>query len=151
MSGILVPVDFSSGTDSIIEYAASLATTMRRPLILLHVAAPDPDFVGYAAGPDTVRKQVAEEFRNEHRELESMKERLTGRGIQTEALLIQGPTVEKILSEQKRLGADWIVIGTHGHSAVYDLLVGSITEGVLRHTGCPVVVVPCRQPQKSSF
>lgn len=145
MSGILVPVDFSTGTDSIIREAENLAKKVQQSLILLHVAAPNPDFVGYETGPETVRQQVAERFREEHRTLQDIKDKLSSRGIDAEALLVQGPTVEKILSEQKRLGADWIVIGSHGHSAVYDLLVGSVAEGILRHTTCPVIVIPCQQ------
>lgn len=52
--------------------------------------------------------------------------------------------MERLLAEQGRLAADAIVLGSHGHGALYDLLVGSVAEGVLRRAPCPVVVVPSR-------
>ena len=38
--------------------------------------------------------------------------------------------------------ADYVVMGSHGHTALYDLLVGSTTHGVLMRAKCPVVIVP---------
>ena len=57
-------------------------------------------------------------------------------------LHIQGPIVEKILHEAGEQQADMIVIGSHGHGALYDLLVGTVTQGVIKSATCPVVVVP---------
>jgi nucleotide-binding universal stress UspA family protein len=42
----------------------------------------------------------------------------------------------------ERLRASYIVMGSHGHTAFFDLLVGSNTHGVLRRSSCPVLVVP---------
>jgi nucleotide-binding universal stress UspA family protein len=39
------------------------------------------------------------------------------------------------------------VVGSHGHGSLYNLLVGSVAEGVIRHAGVPVVVVPGVPPQ----
>ena len=50
--------------------------------------------------------------------------------------------MEKALQEMVRLKADVVVMGSHGHSALRNVLVGSVTEGVLRKAGCPVLVVP---------
>jgi nucleotide-binding universal stress UspA family protein len=106
------------------------------------VSAPDPDFVGYEAGPQSVRDQRAQRLRDEHRELQRSADRLRAGGIQATALLIQGPTVEKILSEAERVAADFIVMASHGHGAVHRALLGSVSEGVLRHAAIPVTIVP---------
>jgi nucleotide-binding universal stress UspA family protein len=135
-------VDFSPVSKGIIEQAASLAKAFSADLTLIHVAAPDPDFVGYAAGPQTVRDDRAREIRTEHRELQALAEDLRNRGISAKALLIQGPAVEKILAEAKQLQSDVIVIGSHGHGALYRALLGSVSEGVVRTAQCPVLVVP---------
>jgi nucleotide-binding universal stress UspA family protein len=139
---LLAAIDFSPVSAAVVEQAASLAEAFSAELTLIHVAAPDPDFVGYAAGPQTVRDDRAREIRTEHRELRAIAEALQDRAISARALLIQGPTVEKILAEGQRLRADVIVIGSHGHGGLYRLLLGSVSEGVVRATRCPVLVVP---------
>ena len=142
MRQILAAVDFSPVTKAVVEQAASLAEAFSAELTLVHVAAPDPDFVGYAAGPQTVRDDRAREIRDEHRNLQAIADDLRDRAISARALLIQGSTVEKILAEGARLRADAIVIGSHGHGALYRALLGSVTEGVVRAAQCPVLVVP---------
>lgn len=144
MQTILVAIDFSETTAAVIAVGARLATAFGSRLYLVHVVPPDPDFVGYEAGPQTVRDAVAAQSRSQHQELQRLEEGLRSDGVVTTALLIQGATVERLLAEQGRLAADAIVLGSHGHGALYDLLVGSVAEGVLRRAPCPVVVVPSR-------
>lgn len=107
-------------------------------------AAPEPDFVGYDAGSPAVRDQVAHEHREEHRQLQAHAQALRDLGVDCTALLIQGPTVETILREAQRLDADLIVMATHGHGAVFDLVVGSVSHDVLRQARVPLVMVPVR-------
>jgi len=144
---ILAAVDFSPVSNAVVEQAASLAEAFSAELTLVHVAAPDPDFVGYEAGPQTVRDDRAREIRDEHRNLQATADDLRDRAISARALLIQGSTVEKIIAEGARLRADVIVIGSHGHGALYRALLGSVTEGVVRAAQCPVLVVPAARSQ----
>jgi len=53
-----------------------------------------------------------------------------------------GMVAEEILLQADSLNADLIVMGTHGHGAMYNLLVGSATKGVLKHSTRPVLLVP---------
>jgi nucleotide-binding universal stress UspA family protein len=56
-----------------------------------------------------------------------------------------GAVAEEILNQADVLNADLIVMGTHGHSAMYNLLLGCATKGVLKHSTRPVLLVPdCR-------
>jgi nucleotide-binding universal stress UspA family protein len=112
---------------------------------VLHVAEPEPDFVGYDAGPEVVRTQVAEELHREHREVQALAQRLRDRDIDATALLIRGPTVDTALREAASLEAGLIVVGSHGHGAVYDVLVGSYSAGIIRRSELPVLVVPIRE------
>jgi nucleotide-binding universal stress UspA family protein len=139
---LLAALDFSEVTDAVVDQAAELAQAFSAELTLIHVAAPDPDFVGFEAGPDTVRDTRAGELRGEHRKLQELADGLRERGIATKALLIQGRTIEKILEEAARSGAGTIVIGSHGHGALHRVLLGSVSEGVVRGAACPVHVVP---------
>jgi nucleotide-binding universal stress UspA family protein len=51
-------------------------------------------------------------------------------------------SVAAILEQAQKLGAEYIVIGSHGHSAVYDVMMGSVASGVLKKSPCPVLIVP---------
>ena len=139
---ILVPLDFSTITDTVVNTVENAAKAYGADVVLLHVEPPEPDFVGYEPGPQHVRDNVAHQISEDHEALHTVRDRLRNKGISTEVLLIQGPIVEKILSESQRLDADQIIIGSHGHGALYQLLVGSVCEGVLKSATCPVTVVP---------
>jgi nucleotide-binding universal stress UspA family protein len=141
---LLVAVDFAEKTERILAVASNTARATNADMYLLHVAEPDPSFVGFEAGPQVVREQVAQEFREQHRLLQDYAESLRTNGVDTTALLVQGPTAAMILSEAERLGADLIVMGTHGRSAVLDILVGGVSHAVLRQSKLPVLLVPIR-------
>jgi nucleotide-binding universal stress UspA family protein len=141
---LLVPLDLSSATERVLATAIKLSRAMHADVFLLHVAAPEPDFVGYGAGSPAVRDQIAHEHREEHRQLQAHALALRDLGVDCTALLIQGPTADAILKEAQRLEADLIVMATHGHGAMFDLLVGSISQAVLRQGKVPVVMVPVR-------
>ena len=53
-----------------------------------------------------------------------------------------GAVAEEILNQADVISADLIVMGTHGHGAMYNLLVGSATKGGLTHSSRPVLLVP---------
>jgi nucleotide-binding universal stress UspA family protein len=142
MKNIVVPIDFSPITDSVLDIAKTLAKCFSARLWLIHVASPDPDFVGYDAGPQSVRDQVADHLREEHRDLQSKAADLREAGIDATALLIQGPTADTILAEAKVHHADLIIMGSHGHGAMHRVLMGSVSEGVLRKAPCPVTIIP---------
>ncbi len=139
---ILVPVDFSDVTQRVLETAAGLAGQFQSRVVLLHVAEPEPDFVGFEPGPHTVRVAVARDFKAERQRLDEMKQQVEAQGIDALALHIQGPLADKILHEAAQQNAALIIMGSHGHGAIYNLLVGSVTSGVLKSAKCPVLVVP---------
>ncbi len=149
MNTILVPVDFSDASPRVVETARQLASAFRSRIVLLNVAEPEPDFVGFEPGPITVRQSVARDFKVEHQHLEEMKKLAAQDGAEVQALHIQGPSVEKILHEAGEQQASWIVMGSHGHGALYELLVGSVTHGVMKGAKCPVVIVPAAAAKAS--
>jgi len=141
---ILVAVDLSPASEKVVEAAGRVAKLTGAKVYILHAAEPEPDFVGYDAGPEVVRTQVANEYRREHRDVQALADKLRAEGLDARALLIQGPTVETALKEAEHLDAELIVVGTHGHSAVYDVLIGSYSAGIIRKSKRPVLVVPSR-------
>ncbi len=141
---VLVAVDLSPASKSVVAAAGRVASQTGAEVCVLHVAEPEPDFVGYDAGPEVVRDQVAREYREEHRGVQALADGLREQGIDAQALLIRGPTVVTTLAQAEKLGADLIVVGSHGHGAIYDVLVGSYSAAILRGSEVPVLVVPTR-------
>ncbi len=140
---LLVALDFSAVAKAQLDVLERFATT-GSIIHLLHVAEPDPSFIGMEAGPDEVRDQVAREFRREHEQLQAMAALLRTAGHEVHPLLVQGPTTETILAEADRVGAGMIVVGSHGHGKLFALVVGSVSAGVIRKATVPVLVVPSR-------
>jgi len=139
---ILAAVDFSDVTDAVINAAETLALTYAVPVTFLHVEPPDPAFVGYEAGPQHVRDNVAKRTMEDHERIIAVREALKKDGVECHSLVVQGPAIEKILEEADRVDAGMIVIGSHGHGMLFDLVLGSVSEGVTRKAKCPVLVVP---------
>ncbi len=144
MQRVLVAVDLSPATAPVLRVAEELAGALGAELRLVHVAAPEPEFVGYDVDSPALRDTHAAAYRDEHRRLQELAEGVRQRGGTVKALLIQGPTVEKILEEAERLDAGLLVVGSHGRGALARVLLGSVSEGVLHRSHRPVVVVPSR-------
>ncbi len=145
MPTILCAVDFSDAGKGVVTTAASEARLRGAKLWLVHVAALNPDFVGYEAGPDNERKFRAEELRAEHKALHRRVEELKADGIDAAALLIEGMTPDVLIKEAAELSADLIVIGSHRHGMWHRVLWGSTESSVIEHAKCPVLVVPVTQ------
>jgi nucleotide-binding universal stress UspA family protein len=143
---VLVAIDFSDRSDDIIAEGLALAHASSGVLHLLHVAAGEPDFVGYdkeEINPFT-RLARAGQLTDEHRRLREMAEQLSERGVEVAPLVVTGPTADRIREAAEHLAASHIVVGSHGHGGLRHLLVGSVAEDLVRHADRPVVVVPVR-------
>jgi nucleotide-binding universal stress UspA family protein len=79
--------------------------------------------------------------------LEKVKAALSAQAIPVEIAQFSGAPVVHIIEQAEKYDADYIVMGSHGHTAFYDLLVGSTTHGVLKRAKCPVLIVP---PKKNA-
>jgi nucleotide-binding universal stress UspA family protein len=141
MKTILAPVDFSAVSDAVVKEAAALARSFDGRVVLLTVVQPPVMVTEYAAMMDLSQVMAAGE-KNAARQLEVTEDKLKSEFIKTETVQITGNPVPVIVEEAEKQDADYIVMGSHGHTAFYDLLVGSTTHGVLMRAKCPVVIVP---------
>ena len=139
---LLVAVDLSKSTQKIVENAEVIAKGLSAKIWILHNAEPGPDVLEFKADPETARESLAKKFRDEHRQIQEIANRMRKAGVDTTALLVHGATVETILKEASELEVDMIVVGSHGRGAMYQLLVGSVSEAVLHKSIFPVLVVP---------
>jgi nucleotide-binding universal stress UspA family protein len=138
----LVAIDFSESMKKIIENVKLCIRNEDDQVVLLHVAEPDPDFVGYEVDTEQIRDIEAKRYHQEKCDLEAVKEDLKKAGINNKALLIQGATVETILKEAEKLSVDVIIMGSHGKNFMQRTLLGSSSTGVMHQSTLPILIVP---------
>jgi nucleotide-binding universal stress UspA family protein len=142
MKNILVTIDFKKGDQLLIDKAFQFAEKFSSKIWLMHIAAPDPDFVGYSVGPEYIRENRATELREEHKILQEYSKTLNNNGADAEALLIQGPTIEMIIEESKKLHIDLIIAGHHEHGFFYNAFTGSVSGDLIKKSKIPVLIIP---------
>jgi nucleotide-binding universal stress UspA family protein len=160
MKRILVPIDFSDATPAVIDLARQLAKSVGAEIHLVHVkelsAAAAVGALGYgltgmpelapmSGVPVAVfdpAPQPIPQDEGEKSKLAQWQREIAQSGFKVALHQPTGAVAEEILNQADVLDADLIVMGTHGHGAIYTLLVGSATKGVLKHSRRPVLLVP---------
>jgi len=160
MKRILVPIDFSDATPRVIDLGRQLAKALDAEIHLVHVkelsAAAAPGALGYGLagmpelapmsgvpvpGLDPMPQPIAE-TEDQKSKLARWQNEIAHDGIKVTLHEPTGAVPDEILDQADAVEADLIVMGTHGHGAMYHLLVGSATKGVLRHATRPILLVP---------
>jgi nucleotide-binding universal stress UspA family protein len=142
-----VPVDFSPVSRPVVAAAASLARAIKGRLVLLHVVQQPVIINEYDLMVTDLARMAAGVERAASRHLATLRNSLERRLPDVKAVCRSGPPVLEIIEQARKCAADYIVIGSHGHSAFYDLLAGSTASGVLKRSHCPVLVVPAVKPR----
>ena len=150
-SNILVPVDFSEHSKKTIEYATQLAALTGATIKILHVLQmpefPAAFYQGLHMAHDPVKTNVEAAKLAASSLLSQLSEQIFAKGLEAEAVLRVGNPREEILSAAKEMSVDLIVIGSHGHSGLGLVLLGSTAERVVQYAPCPVLVVKDRTGQ----
>jgi len=139
---ILVPIDFSSATHQVIDAALSLIGKQKAKLVILHVVAPPVLTTEYGPILDNVSQIVAAAENAAASRLSKLKSTLRADHLTVDVVQSMGTPAGVILEEARTRKVDYIVLGSHGHTAIYDLIIGSTTHLVLQKASCPVVIVP---------
>jgi nucleotide-binding universal stress UspA family protein len=134
---VLLPLDGSEIAEQALSYALNCC---RGRLLLLRVQSyPSPlDFPAATQASLEADDQAAAAY------LESVRQRLADQGANVSWIHRIGDPAFVILQEAQRAEVDLIVMASHGRSGLSHFLLGSVTEKVVRHAHCPVLVV--RQP-----
>jgi nucleotide-binding universal stress UspA family protein len=141
---ILVPIDFSTHAQGALDYAIEFAKPFKAELLVLHVVEPIyyavPDFTGGAAA--SMGSLLEEQRQSARAELVRLEHTYAKRRVRLRTLLQTGVTAyEAIVATAKKLKADMILMATHGRTGLTHLLMGSVTEHVVRTASCPVLTV----------
>ncbi|HEX5137135.1 MAG TPA: universal stress protein [Planctomycetota bacterium] len=140
---VLVPVDFSELTDTVLRYGVEL-TKEGGTTIVLHVLEPLPLHFETAFGAFVNTEGLMRIRENALRMLEETKQRYPDRTFITE--LREGKAAPLILDAAQRHRAQLIVMGTHGRGGLEHLFLGSVAARIVRNASCPVLTVRNAEP-----
>lgn len=136
---ILCPVDFSSASTHALRYAERLAAQTGSDLVLVHAFDRPKTYDG--PGQKTPADPHVKE------KLDAVE--VAASGVQVSRILHAGEPGEVIPWVAQEENCDVIVMGTHGRSALAHMLLGSVSEHVLRHARCPVLMIRERPDTES--
>lgn len=152
MKSILVPIDCSAASTRIVDLARQLAKAFAAEIHLIHVREISPAMPGASMGysvsgmaelmpmVDPGAPALSEKSHKE--ELAGWQKEIEQAGVKVTLHEPTGTVVDEILKQADAVNADFIVMGSHGHGAMYNLLVGGVTEGVLKRSARPLLLVP---------
>jgi nucleotide-binding universal stress UspA family protein len=141
MNRILVPTDFSECAQRAVVYGADLAASLSIPLVLIHAypvpALPVPDGFVIMKPAD-----VADMLSRHESGLAAARAHALAHGArEVSTVLVEGRPWQEIVKYAKEHACDLIVMGTHGRGDLTHLLLGSVTDKVVRRAECPVLTV----------
>jgi universal stress protein A len=140
---ILVPLDFSAHTPEVLRYAVDVAQRYGAALVLLHVlqaeryVLPGQHMLPGPEGLELISAEI-------DLKLAGMARGLRDANLRIECEVRRGPAIPNILLAARDARADMIIMGTHGHTGLKHLWIGSVAESIVRTAPCPVLTVRAR-------
>ena len=140
---LLVPVDESPMSYAAAEQALSLAKDLNCPVTIMSVIAVDP-FVGvdfYKVAP-AITDYFMQAEQNAQNRLAEIQQSFSREGISVDTKIIRGVAAsEGIVHIANEIGADLIIMGSHGRTGVKKMMLGSVAQNVLTQSPVPVLIV----------
>jgi len=145
---ILCPVDFSDISAKAYRYAQSIACHYHAKLILQHIV----ELWQYPAGDFAMSPEYYDDFRQwlmtkAQNDLKLFLDKYSS--VQPECIVEESTAADAILAVADARDVSLIVMGTHGRRGFDHAMLGSVTERVLRHSCCPVLAVPGKDPDQT--
>lgn len=146
MKTVLVAVDLSGATPQVCRAAEALAQANSARLLIAHVVPPVPTMMGYYdLGVRESEILLRSARKRAAIKLQALLHWCQKRHPETKVAQRYGPAVPGLLRVITEAKPDYVVIGSHGHTATFELLVGSVAHGVLRKCPVPILLVPIRK------
>lgn len=139
---ILVPLDGSSSSESVLPHATRLARDLNAEIVLLHVEiTPAPEFDPHKSPLAPESHEIKQMRADVKFYVKSLYNKLEKEGLRATYLLRNGPVPETIIEVAGLMQADLIAMSTHGNSGAKLILLGSVTYQVVRHSPIPVLTI----------
>lgn len=145
MKNIVLPIDFSDTSDTLIDGAVKFAKEVGGKICLIHVAPSDLGFaigdMGFQYFPEIEKSEISYELE----QLNEIEKKIVNKGVACVHLLKQGIASEIILEYAQEKKAAYLVMGSHGRSGIYDVFIGSLTKELTKKSPIPVLIIPCHK------
>lgn len=135
---VLIPIDFSSNTEKLIEFGFYVAEQFSAPVHFFYVIEPIPADAMIGSTMITDYRDLA--LKSSTKKMEEMVEDLRGKHPDCSGEVVYGDPVEAIVKKAGDDDSTLIVISTHGAKGLERILLGSVTERVVKRASCPVMV-----------
>jgi len=137
---ILVPLDFSAHSVAALDRAVDFAKAFGAKIHLLHsYAVPMHGVMPYDfAIPDGLWDGIRKAAESK---LEEFRQRIVSAGVEANSEVSPALPSEAIMTATREIDADLIIMGTHGHTGLKHILLGSVAERTIRLAPCPVLTV----------
>ena len=145
---LLYPTDFSENSEKALSYIKALRNAGAKKIILVHVvhdkskdySKKGVDILGKSSTEviDLINKTLRQEL---YEKMKPIEEDLKQNGFVVTIAIESGKPAEKILATAEKEKVSAIVIGSHGKSNVSSMLLGSVSDHVIRHAKQAVLVV----------
>jgi nucleotide-binding universal stress UspA family protein len=139
---IMVPVDFSSCSLTGLKYAIKFAREINARLVVLHVTDLGPVMMTTACGDYHSPAYLEAARRRCDDRMRAFLKQVDFGGVPVKMFSVAGYCPAAIYEAAKKQRADLIILSTHGRTGLKHAFLGSVAEGTVRHSGCPVLVVP---------
>ena len=144
INNILVPTDCSELSKDAVNYAVSFAKQFEANLKLLMVTVSEPLTIlndyGYFS-PELHQKIIQESDRRATQELKQFWKEFEDYGVAAELINMKGDPFTEIIRYSNDNPVDIIIMGTHGRTGIKHVLMGSVTEKVVRYSPYPVLTI----------
>ena len=155
---ILVPLDGSEHSLKALTVAIQIAKKFGAKISLIHVYSlavapnmpPEPTTLTPpipVMTPSEVSRTIEATRKAGLNVLAEGEQKVKAEGVEVESMLKEGHTVQEIIKTAVEDKFDLIVIGARGISKIRELLLGSVTDGVIHHASCPVLVIKSRSKE----
>jgi nucleotide-binding universal stress UspA family protein len=136
---VLVATDFSDASDEALTHAIGLAKQMGAALDILHVIELGAEVFPYGLSYFDDRGGL---IAHVDRELTKRADLAAAAGVTARTRMREGSAAQEILEHGREVGADLVVVGSHGRTGLAHALIGSVAERVVRHARFPVLTIP---------
>jgi nucleotide-binding universal stress UspA family protein len=145
MKKIIAAIDFSNATSAVLPAATEIAKAFGAELHLLHVIEPEPTYTAYGLSPSefpAIHEFHMESRKRAQKALDDVAAGISTPQFKPTAHLADGSPLLELEAKIKEIGADLVILGSHGHSVIASLILGSVAEGMVRKAIVPTLVIP---------
>lgn len=137
---ILFPVDFTSASAKIVPYVKEMTKKFGGSVDLVHVVRGSEEFAGFEMGAAWYTALEKDLLAGAEKAMDRfVEDNFEGQEVSTKVIV--GNVVDEIIDYSQKNGVDMIIIGTHGRKGLEKMMFGSVAEGVVKRSACPVLTI----------